>query len=147
MQTIIRPDFIFSYWIFVWFILYFIRIVNINPKLWIILGLIIEIIGIFFMLHFDFYYIFRFIFINFWIKVVPLYVVWNTSIRNIDIVYSVVLVVIYLIWLYINNQSIYTIYEMIYNSHTKNAKYISIGAYLYDKIVLIRPKTISKITL
>jgi hypothetical protein len=132
---IIRPDFIFSYWIFIWFILYFTRIITINPKLWLILGLTIEIIVVCFMLlHFDFYYIFRFIFINFWIKVLPIYFIWNTKIRTIDVVYSFILFVIYLAWLYLNNQTIYTIYKMIYNSHTKNAKYISIGAYLYDKI-------------
>ena len=131
---IIRPDFIFSYWIFVWFILYFTRIITINPKLWIIIGLTFEIIFIFLMLKFNFYYIFRFIFVNFWIKVLPLYLLSNTKIRSIDVFYSFALFFMYLLWLYINNQSIYTIYEMIYNSHTKNPKYISIGAYLYDKI-------------
>ena len=135
MQKIIRPDFIFSYWIFIWFILYFTRIVTINPKLWVILGLIIEIIVVFFMLHFGFYYIFRFIFINFWIKAIPLYLLWNTTLRSIDVIYSVALFFIYFVWLYLNNQTIYTIYKMIYKSHTKNAKYISIGAYLYDKII------------
>jgi hypothetical protein len=134
MQTIIRPDYVFSYWIFVWFILYFMRIVSINPKLWLIFGLIIEVISIFFMLHYKFYYIIRFIIINIFIKTIPVYLVWNTKIHGIDIFYSGLLFVIYLLWLYINNQSLYTIYDMIYKSHVKNPKYIGIGAYLYDKI-------------
>ena len=135
MQKIIRPDFIFSYWIFVWFILYFTRIVSINPKLWLLIAFIENIMNtVIIYLKSKMYMVVRFIIITILIKVLPLYYLWNTKIRSIDVFFSIALFVMYLGWLYINNYSIYTIYEMIYNSQTSNSTYIGPLSYLYDKI-------------
>lgn len=135
MQKIIRPDFIFSYWIFVWFILYFTHIVTINPKLWLIISLLENIISILVIsLKAKMYIIIRFIIVNFFIKAIPLYLIWNTKIHNIDIFYSICILVIYLLWLYINNFTLYSIYKMIYNSHIHNSLYIGPLSYVYDKI-------------
>ena len=134
MQTIIRPDFIFSYWIFVWFILYFTSVVTISPKIWIWLALFENIISIFFMLKSKFYYILRFIVINLFIKVVPLYLVWNEPIRKSDIVYSGFVFVIYNVWLFINGKTVYTIYKMLYNVQLDKSNYIGMMSYLYDKL-------------
>ena len=132
---IIRPDFIFSYWIFVWFILYFTHIVTINPKLWLIIALLENIISILVIsLKSKMYIIIRFIIINFFIKAIPLYLIWNTKIHSIDVVCSLLLFVIYLLWLYINNFTIYALYKMIYNSHIHNSTYTGHLSYLYDKI-------------
>ena len=38
--VVIRIDYIFSYWIFLWWILYMLKIVKYNPKLAILLGII-----------------------------------------------------------------------------------------------------------
>jgi hypothetical protein len=134
MQTIIRPDFIFSYWIFVWFILYFTSVVTISPKIWIWLALFENIISIFFMLKSKFYYILRFIVINLFIKVIPLYLVWNEPIRKSDIVYSGFVFVIYNVWLFINGKTVYTIYKMLYNAQLDKSNYIGMMSYLYDKL-------------
>jgi hypothetical protein len=134
MQKIIRPDFIFSYWIFVWSILYFTHMVTISPKLWLIVALIENIISIFFMFKSNIYYIFRFIFINLFIKVVPLYLLWNEPIRNVDIVYSGIVCIVYNIWLFINGETAYTIYKMLYNAQLDKSKYIGMMSYLYDKL-------------
>ena len=36
----IRPDLIFSYWIYLWYILYIFKVLKYNPKLAIIFGMI-----------------------------------------------------------------------------------------------------------
>ena len=41
------------------------------------------------------------------IKIIPLYLIWNTNIKWRDIVFTFILLFIYIIWLYINNVSIY----------------------------------------
>jgi hypothetical protein len=133
-MQIIRPDFIFSYWIFVWSIFYFTHIVTISPKLWLIASLFENIISIFFMLQSKFYYIFRFIFINLCIKVVPLYLLWNEPIYKKEILYSGIIFIIYNLWLYINNQTVYTIYKMLYNAQLDKSKYIGLLSYLYDTL-------------
>ena len=121
-------------WIFVWFILYFTSVVTISPKIWIWLALFENIISIFFMLKSKFYYILRFIVINLFIKVIPLYLVWNEPIRKSDIVYSGFVFVIYNVWLFINGKTVYTIYKMLYNAQLDKSNYIGMMSYLYDKL-------------
>jgi hypothetical protein len=132
---IIRPDFIFSYWIFGWFILYFTRIISINPKLWLIVAFWENIISVFVLFFKSKMYVFiRFFIVNLLIKVLPLYLIRNTKIHKTDIVYSVLIFVIYLLWLYINNFTIFTLYEIIYNSQISKTTNILPLSYVYDKI-------------
>jgi|LauGreDrversion4_2_1035121.scaffolds.fasta_scaffold02683_18 hypothetical protein len=134
MQTIIRPDFIFSYWIFVWFILYFTHSITISPKLWLWISLVENIVSIFFMLHSKFYYILRFIVINFFIKMIPLYLLWKEPIRKSDIVYSGIVFIVYNLWLFINNMNVYIVYKMLYHAQLDKSNYIGLMSYLYDKL-------------
>ena len=41
------------------------------------------------------------------IKIIPLYLIWNTKIKWRDILFTIILLIIYIIWLYINNVTIY----------------------------------------
>ena len=41
------------------------------------------------------------------IKVIPLYLIWNTKIKWSDIIFTFILLFIYIIWLYINNVTIF----------------------------------------
>jgi hypothetical protein len=41
------------------------------------------------------------------IKVLPLYLIWNTKIKWRDILFTIILLLIYIFWLYINNVTIY----------------------------------------
>jgi hypothetical protein len=60
--------------------------------------------------------IFYFIIINTLIKVVPLYYLRNEKIRMKDIYFTLYLFVLFIIWLYINNQSLTGNTKLIYNS-------------------------------
>jgi hypothetical protein len=102
-----RPDLIFSYWIFAWYIVYILGInKKYNPKFALILGLIENSFTLFLL----FYYgtkirltIFFFIMLLL-LKIIPLYTVWNTRIHKKDVVSSIVLFTIYLFWYFIVNK-------------------------------------------
>ena len=104
-----RFDYLFSYWIFVWYLLYFFRFTNYNPKFVLICAIIENIFFLFFTIYYKTYLsvIILFLLGMFIIKIIPLYLIWNTNIKWRDIVFTFILLFIYLIWLYINNVSIY----------------------------------------
>lgn len=95
-----RIDFIFSYWIFLWYLLYLFGIVNFNPKFAILCGFIENIV----ILSLMFYYgtkkklILLFFIMFVFLKIIPLYSIWNTKIHARDIIATLVLFIIYLTW-------------------------------------------------
>jgi len=101
-----RIDFIFSYWLFLWYLLYLFRIVNYNPKFAILCGFI-ENISI---LSLMFYYgtkkklILLFFIMFILLKIIPLYSIWNTKITAKDITATTFLFIIYLVWMSFNNK-------------------------------------------
>jgi hypothetical protein len=114
----LRFDLVFSYWIFLWYILYVFNIVIYSPKFLLIIGLIYNIIMLFFM----FIYrtnkttIFYFILINTFIKVLPLYYLKNKLIKISDIYFSILLFCLFILWLHINKQSLLGNTKIIHDS-------------------------------
>ena len=94
-----RLDFVFSYWIFAWWLLYAAGFTSFNPKLILILGIIENLIGLLFLPTEK---ILFYLVINLFIKVIPLYLVWNTQVQQRDIVFTFVLFLIYLVWVKLN---------------------------------------------
>jgi hypothetical protein len=103
----IRFDYIFSYWIFFWYILYIFNFVKINPKFVIILGLFENLCILLLMVYYNTKsrLIFLFFIMMFLIKIIPLYTIWNTKIRLDDIYFTVIIFIIYLLWTSINKQN------------------------------------------
>ena len=108
-----RFDYLFSYWIFIWYLLYFFRITNYNPKFVLICAIIENLILLFYMIYYNtnLSIILFFIFGMFLIKIIPTYTIWNTIIKIKDILFTFILFFIYIIWLYINNKSLYYVYQ------------------------------------
>ena len=102
---LLRPDFVFSYWIFAWFLLYFFKLVPYNPLIFLVLGLLDNLVGLAMMFYFNnrFIHIGLFVFINFFIKVVPIWYLRNITNRIEDFVAGIVLFILFNGWLYINN--------------------------------------------
>jgi len=99
----IRVDFIFSYWIFAWYILYIFKVTNFNPKFALIGGTIENSFLLILMLYKSLYWdALLFVFINSVLKLYPLYSVWNTSLKWRDIFFTFVLFIVYELWLRIN---------------------------------------------
>ena len=117
-----RLDLIFSYWIFAWYLLYITKITRYSPKFIIILGIIENMILLFFMIQngSTIETIIKFIVINTFIKILPYYSIRNDKIIKKDIVASIVLFIIYIVWLYINKETLLQKYNKIYNSLIQN---------------------------
>jgi hypothetical protein len=104
-----RFDFIFSYWIFFWYLCYECSLTTYNPKLAIVLGLI-ENAGVFMiMLYYQYKYIAYFLIINFFIKVIPYWTVRNTPYTKKDVYALVLYFLIYLIWCSVNGKTLHDV--------------------------------------
>jgi len=66
--------------------------------------------------------IFKFILINTFIKFIPYYTIINTTVHIKDFVASIIIFIIYIIWVYINGYSIIKYHNKIFESliHDKN---------------------------
>jgi hypothetical protein len=117
-MTSLRFDLVFSYWIYVWYILYALHATSYSPKFPLVLGLFDNIIILIMMIlhRKSIETIFYFIVINTFIKVIPIYYLRNEKIRMKDIYFTICLFVIFIIWLYMNKQSLTGNAKLIYNS-------------------------------
>jgi hypothetical protein len=105
----IRPDLIFSYWIYLWYILYIFKVVKYNPKLAIICGMIENLVIFLLMCIYNTKKILVVLFIIMFVilKLIPLYTIWNDNIKfNDDIKNTSLLFIIYLVWIHLNQLNI-----------------------------------------
>jgi hypothetical protein len=114
----LRADLVFSYWIYLWYVLYAFRITSFSPKFPLVLGAIDNIIMLLLMLVYGTSKetIFYFIIINTLIKIVPLYYLRNEPIKGRDIYFTIFLFVLFILWLNVNKQSLSGNLKVIYNS-------------------------------
>jgi len=105
----IRPDLIFSYWIYLWYILYIFKVLKYNPKFAIICGIIENLIILLLMCIYNTkkILVLLFIIMFFILKLIPLYTIWNDKIQfNDDIKNTSLLFITYLLWIHLNQLTI-----------------------------------------
>jgi len=137
-MPIVRSDFVFSYWIFTWFILYLLKIVPYSPKFVIILGIIENLFVFIYMVFYKspIYNIIKFIIINILIKAIPLLIVWSDKIVKRDIYATIILFLIYLLWMTYNRMEIYKVYKKLLDPYIFNDNSgKTFLSKLYDSIV------------
>ena len=107
----IRPDLIFSYWIFIWWIVYLLDGTSFNPKFIILLGIIETLITSFFMIYLNIHVqnIILFMIMFLLLKALPYYTLRNTSIHKRDILFTIGLFILYLLWCQINHFDFYKV--------------------------------------
>ena len=117
-MTVLRADLVFSYWIYVWFILYIFKYTIYSPKFALTIGLLDNIVMLFLMFIWgtSVKTIIWFIIINTLIKVVPLYYLNDEIYKIKDIYFTIVLFLIFIFWLHINKQSLVGNIKTIHNS-------------------------------
>jgi hypothetical protein len=109
----IRPDFIFSYWIFFLFVVYLVYPTKYtNPTILLTLGLIEQSLSIAYFIYKGVKWstIFIFLINMFFIKVVPLYIVRNSK-NKFNPVFSFSLLLVYFLYLMYHNQDFIKIYR------------------------------------
>ena len=122
----LRPDFLFSYWCFAWFIIYYFIDYStkspigqyiktqLNPKLALILAFIENFTVFLYMIYLktDIANLLRYVVMMIVIKIYPIYLIWSKPIRwSHDITVLIILFAIYNGWLYINNTNLWKVYK------------------------------------
>ncbi len=106
-------DFLFSVWLFVWFLAYAAGLTTCSPEiaLWIALLFEVSLLFQFYKYGYPLRYAALFVAVNACIKVVPLYLLFGTKPFHVcDIVFGVVLGLAYLVWLQHHRTTVATIY-------------------------------------
>lgn len=119
-----RFDFVFSYWIFAWYLLYMAKIVQSSPKLVILLGIIENTALLLGMIFYgsNLRTILSFIFINTFIKLLPYYSLRREIIRSSDWKPTAIVFLLYYCWLYYNQEDLTGNYKKVFDSliHNRN---------------------------
>ena len=99
-----RFEFVFSYWIFAWYLLYEVGFISFNPKFALTVGLIDNFIAFILMIYFknSFMNIFLFLLINLFIKIIPLWRLRKTAYKLFDLYATIILFIIFLLWMDVN---------------------------------------------
>jgi len=122
----IRADYIFSYWIYIWYILFYLgsTIVNANKK-WVpynpLFALIVTGILEFIQLGMLLYYStivssIPYILVIFLLKLFPIYTIYKIPLKQNDYIFTCILFLIYLGWLQIHQTNLYEVYVKITDS-------------------------------
>ena len=110
---------IFSYWIFVWFLLYYFKLTKYNPLIILIIGYIIT-FGEWLYLIFmgaNNYNIIKFIIINVIIKIIPILLIYNSKTTYKDLIIGLYIFLAYLLTMAIMKIDPYKIYKKILNTY------------------------------
>lgn len=93
-------DLLFSYWLVLWFVLYYFHIISYSPKWMLILAMIYISIIIIIMIYkrLSSIKIFIFFVLAIIFKVIPFYLIRNDSIKIKDIIFGILLFLIYFLW-------------------------------------------------
>jgi len=97
----------FSYWIFIWYILYVLHLIKYNPKIGLLFSLVANILLLLLMICYKTttHLVLLLLFVMLFEKIIPLYTIWNTKIIRQDIYFFVILFSIYIAWIIINKQN------------------------------------------
>jgi hypothetical protein len=133
---------IFSNWIFIWFLLYYIGIIRYNPLFILTVGYILTLGELIYMIFrgISKYNFIKFFIINVIIKFIPILLIlikinFTIYINIQDIYVSFILVLIYIFIMSIVNKNPYTYYKMMLETYIKDDnKYKSIFSKIYDNI-------------
>lgn len=130
---------IFSYWIFVWFLLYYFGIVKNNPLFILIVGYILTLGELIYMIFHKIsrYNFIKYFIINVIIKLIPILLIFKIplEIKIEDIYISFYLILVYIFIMSLMNKNPYIYYKMMIHTYLKDDnQYKSIFSKIYDYI-------------
>lgn len=126
---------IFSYWIFIWFLLYYFKFTKYNPLLTLIIGYIITVGELIYLISqkTNKYNLIKFTVINIIIKVIPILLIYNHKITFKEFVINFYIFLIYIITMAIMNINPTDIYKKVLNTYIQDDnKYQSVFSKFYD---------------
>ena len=129
-----RIDFIFSYWIFAWYLLYMARITIYSPKLALIIAVIEAVVSYFLLKTANTFTMVSTLIIVSCIKIIPLITLWREPIRQKDIWVLFTLFMIYNIWLGVHGDTMLGVYKKIQVLLDKNTNELPF-MYVLSKLI------------
>lgn len=140
-KKIIRIDFIFSYWILFWFVVYYMKLISYNPKDAVNFSIFVNITMFLYLIYnkSSKYYLFKFLFINTALKIIPFLILYKTTTNKKDNNFLLLLLFLYLSWIYFNQligiQSINQTFDDMFVAYMKNGQNDkeTILSHYYDK--------------
>ena len=139
MEKYIKNRYVFSNWIFVFCILYFIGAINYNPIILIYFSVFVCIIQVFIFIYnnIKLYNLINYLILIVLLHVLPIFLLYNRKINYVyDITISLLILLIYIIYNLLNNQSIImNYYDLLLNHLDKNKGKPSHFKYIFDKYI------------
>jgi len=131
---------IFSYWIFIWFILYYFNIVKYNPLFILIIAYFITLLELIYLFNNNInkYNFIKFFIINVIIKFIPIILIFKYPIiiNNEDLLCGFYILCLYIFVMSYLNKNPYIYYKKMLNTYINdNNEYKSFVSILYDKII------------
>jgi hypothetical protein len=107
-MIVTRFDFIFSYWVVTLSILHIFHFIKYNPLSLLIIGILLNVIEFTLMIYYknSISHIITFLILSFIMKIIPYLYMKNDIITRNDTINSILLVILYFLWLHINNVNI-----------------------------------------
>ena len=138
----IRIDYYFTSWIVIWFLLYYFNIIKINPKLILICAIYVNILIIFGMFYNNVsnLNIICALIVLIITKLLPYYIVKDQKIVNKDINYSLLVFIIYLVYVQLVSGNIIKTFNEIYYENLILGKKTPIPLFILAKIIEIKKR-------
>jgi len=133
--------FVYSYWIFIWLILYLLNIIPYNPIFYLILGYILSLFEIFYLYikNTNRYNLIKFAIINIILKFIPiliLIIINKYSIEFEDIYFGFLLLCFYIFLMILLNINPFQEYQKLFDTYINDDnKYKSIFSKIYDYLI------------
>lgn len=117
----IRDDFVISYWVLAWFVLYMLRVIPYNPYLALVILLCVVTVATIYMFYekapLD--AVLKFVAYHAIIKLIPLAVVWRHPMRPMDYTATFVLFTVYSLWMFYNRRNPLDMYNGMFLSQMR----------------------------
>jgi len=137
-SKIITVDKLLTSWIIIYSIGYIINIFPYNPILLLYISSLFFIITINIIIY---YYnentnLLYFVIINVIIKIPLILLIWRNNIKNIDILFTLIFITTYIIYIFILNDDIVSIYKDLLNNIIDNTKGRKTSMYMLYKSII-----------
>ena len=138
----IRFDYYFTSWLVIWFLLYYFNFIKINPKIALLVAIIVNFLIILAMIYNNakILNIICAIFIIITTKIIPYYLIKDEESKKNDIYAFIIIFIIYLLYVHIISGNIIDIFNEIYYENIILGKKTPIPLSMLSKIINIYKK-------
>ena len=138
----VRLDYFFTSWLVIWFLLYYFNLIKINPKIALLVAIIVNILIILAMIYNNvkILNVICSIVILIITKIIPYYLIKNDKSEKNDIYALIIIFIIYLLYVHIISGNIIETFNEIYYENLILGKKTPVPLSILSKIIDINKK-------